>query len=180
MQVKLLDYGVPSEMQPTEAHIASRPALERVTVEKLFIKEKINQTESLRQALENGAFNDSALITYVYDDWARLAEGVRCRSEAAKMEVLSRLSACWARLAESVRVAVMSAVCAYADQANIEESGGPVSSETNDGISRTYVTGSASSAGASRNAGTAQGRLSNAIRLYLAPTGLLFRGRGRR
>ena len=73
----------------TEAHIASRPALERVTVEKLFIKEKINQTESLRQALENGAFNDSALITYVYDDWARLAEGVRCRSEAAKMEVLS-------------------------------------------------------------------------------------------
>ena len=91
-----------------------------------------------------------------------------------------RLSACWARLAESVRVAVMSAVCAYADQANIEESGGPVSSETNDGISRTYVTGSASSAGASKNAGTAQGRLSNAIRLYLAPTGLLFRGRGRR
>ena len=73
----------------TEAHIASRPALERVTVEKLFIKEKINQTESLRQALENGAFNDSALIAYVYDDWARLAEGVRCRSEAAKMEVLS-------------------------------------------------------------------------------------------
>ena len=91
-----------------------------------------------------------------------------------------RLSACWASLAESVRVAVMSAVCAYADQANIEESGGPVSSETNDGISRTYVTGSASSAGASKNAGTAQGRLSNAIRLYLAPTGLLFRGRGRR
>lgn len=35
-----------------------------------------------------------------------------------------RLSACWARLAESVRTAVMSAVCAYADQANIEESGG--------------------------------------------------------
>ena len=64
-----------------------------------------------------------------------------------------RLSACWAHLAESVRVAVMSAVCAYADQANIEES---------------------------KNAGTAQGRLSNAIRLYLAPTGLLFRGRGRR
>lgn len=186
----------------TEAHIGSRPALERVTVEKLFIKEKINQTESLRQVLENGAFNDSALIDFVYDDWGRLAEGVRCRTEVAKMEVLStgkmtikenglnfsvdfgvpngRLSACWARLAESVRVAVMSAVCAYADQANIEESGGPVSSETNDGISRTYVTGSASSAGASKNAGTAQGRLSNAIRLYLAPTGLLFRGRGRR
>ena len=73
----------------TEAHIGSRPALERVTVEKLFIKEKINQTESLRQVLENGAFNDSALVDFVYDDWGRLAEGVRCRTEVAKMEVLS-------------------------------------------------------------------------------------------
>ena len=91
-----------------------------------------------------------------------------------------RLSARWAVLAESVRAAVMSAVCAYADQANIEESGGPVSSETNDGISRTYVAGGSSGAGSSKNAGTAQGRLSDAIRLYLAPTGLLFRGRGRR
>ena len=60
-----------------------------MTVEKLFIKEKINQTESLRQVLENGAFNDSALIDFVYDDWGRLAEGVRCRTEVAKMEVLS-------------------------------------------------------------------------------------------
>lgn len=73
----------------TEAHIASRPALERVTVEKLFIKEKINQTESLRMAQENGITNDSALIDYVYNDWARLAEMVRCRTEVAKMEVLS-------------------------------------------------------------------------------------------
>lgn len=90
-----------------------------------------------------------------------------------------RLSARWVCLAESVRTAVMSAVCAYADQANIEESGGPVSSETNDGISRTYVASSSSGGGSSKNAGTAQGRLSDAIRLYLAPTGLLFRGRGR-
>lgn len=90
-----------------------------------------------------------------------------------------RLSARWAFLSDSVRTAVMSAVCAYVDQANIEESGGPVSSETNDGISRTYVTGGSSGSGASKNAGTAQGRLSDAIRLYLAPTGLLFRGRGR-
>lgn len=90
-----------------------------------------------------------------------------------------RLSLRWASLVDSVRTAVMSAVCAYVDQANIEESGGPVSSETNDGISRTYVTGGSSGSGASKNAGTAQGRLSDAIRLYLAPTGLLFRGRGR-
>lgn len=73
----------------TEAHIASRPAMERVTVEKLFIKDKINQTESLRQALENGVYEESALIDFVYNDWARLAENVRCRSEVAKMEVLA-------------------------------------------------------------------------------------------
>ncbi len=73
----------------TEAHIASRPALERVTVEKLLIKEKINQTEALRQVLENGVYAESDLIDFVYDDWARLAEGVRCRTEVAKMEVLS-------------------------------------------------------------------------------------------
>lgn len=73
----------------TEAHIASRPALERVTVEKLFIKEKINQSESLRMAQENGITDDSALLDQVFNDWARLAENVRCRTEAAKMEVLS-------------------------------------------------------------------------------------------
>lgn len=73
----------------TETHIASRPSLEHVTVEKLFIKEKINQTESLRLALENGVYHNSDLINFVYDDWARLAENVRCRSEVAKMEVLS-------------------------------------------------------------------------------------------
>lgn len=91
-----------------------------------------------------------------------------------------RLSARWPYLAEPIRAAVMSAVCAYAEQADIEEHGGPVQSETNDGISRIYASVSTSGGSAStRNAGTAQGRLSDALRLYLAPTGLLFRGRGR-
>lgn len=91
-----------------------------------------------------------------------------------------RLSKRWPYLAEALRTAVMSAICAYADQANVEESGGPVQSETNDGISRTYAATSASGGSFSaRNAGTAQGRLSDALRLYLAPTGLLYRGRGR-
>lgn len=73
----------------TEAHIASRPALSRVTVEKLFIKEKINQTESQQMALDNGVYADDDLVQFVYNDWARLAENVRCRTEVAKMEVLS-------------------------------------------------------------------------------------------
>lgn len=90
-----------------------------------------------------------------------------------------RLSVRWPYLAEALKTAVMSAICAYADQARIEESGGPVQSETNDGISRTYAATSASGGSSSHNAGTAQGRLSDALRLYLAPTGLLYRGRGR-
>ena len=90
-----------------------------------------------------------------------------------------RLSKRWPYLAETLKTAVMSAICAYANQAYIEENGGPIQSETNDGISRTYAATSASGGSSSRNAGTAQGRLSDALRLYLAPTGLLYRGRGR-
>jgi len=81
-----------------------------------------------------------------------------------------RLSKRWAALPEGVQSAVMAAVCAYADQAQVEESGGPVASETNDGLTRTF---------ANREGATAQGRLSAALRVYLAPTGLLYRGRGR-
>ena len=73
----------------TEAHIASRRVLERVTVEKLLIKDKINQSEQMQLARENGVFDDDALVEYIFDDWARLAENVICRTEAAKMEVLS-------------------------------------------------------------------------------------------
>lgn len=90
-----------------------------------------------------------------------------------------RLGARWATLPCSVQNAVKTAICAYADQAYVEESGGPVQSESNDGISRTYAGVSASGGASSRNAGTAHGRLSDALRLYLAPTGLLYRGRGR-
>ena len=79
------------------------------------------------------------------------------------------------------RQAVQMAVCAFADQAKVEEDGGPVVSETNDGISRTFASGGSSSGSASGGSGrnSAQGRLAEAIRVYLAPTGLLYRGRGR-
>lgn len=89
-----------------------------------------------------------------------------------------RLSKRWAALPQSVRGAVMAAVCAYADQAQVEENGGPVSSETNDGLTRTF-SNSQSTASANSQGATAQGRLNAALRVYLAPTGLLYRGRGR-
>ena len=89
-----------------------------------------------------------------------------------------RLGKRWLGLSDSVRGAVMSAICAYVDQAEIEESGGPVVSETNDGISRTYASNNTTSGNSGAGA-TAKGRLSAALRVYLAPTGLLCRGRGR-
>ena len=71
----------------TEAAIGTRPALERVTVEKLLIKEKINQSERLALLRANGV-PETDLISYVYDDMGRLAESVKTRTEVAKMELL--------------------------------------------------------------------------------------------
>jgi len=73
----------------TEAEIASRPAFDKVTVEKLLIKRKINQTERLRLLLNNGVMGEEALVQYIFDDMGRLADSVKTRTEAAKMELLS-------------------------------------------------------------------------------------------
>ena len=72
----------------TEAHIASRDAFERVEFEKLLIKQKINQSERLQQ-LRNMGVLDEDVIKYVFDDMARMAEGVKTRTEVAKMQALS-------------------------------------------------------------------------------------------
>ena len=65
----------------TEAEIASRPALDKVNIEKLFIKRKINQTEKMRLLLNNGVNSDSAIVDYVFDDMGRLAHAVKTRTE---------------------------------------------------------------------------------------------------
>ena len=92
-----------------------------------------------------------------------------------------RLRRRWATLPVEIQDAIKTAVCAFVDQAKVEESGGPVVSETNDGISRTFASGGSSSGSTSRGAdrGSAEARLSETIRVYLAPLGLLYRGRGR-
>lgn len=72
----------------TEAVIGQRPDFEKVTVEKLLIKEKINQSERTRLLLNHGV-KESSIIDYVYDDMGRLADSVKTRTEIAKMEVLS-------------------------------------------------------------------------------------------
>lgn len=72
----------------TEAAIGVRPGFEKVSIEKLLIKEKINQTERLTQLLDHGV-KETSLINYVYDDMSMLANAVKVRTEMAKMEALS-------------------------------------------------------------------------------------------
>lgn len=85
-----------------------------------------------------------------------------------------RLCGRWSTLPASMKSGVRAAVCAYAEQAAVEEGGGPVVSESNDGISRTYAAG-----GSDRGGSTPQERLFRAVSAYLAPAGLLYRGVGR-
>lgn len=72
----------------TEAAIGVRPSFEKVSVEKLLIKEKINQSERLAHLINKGV-RESRLVDYVYDDMNRLANSVKTRTEIAKMEVMS-------------------------------------------------------------------------------------------
>ena len=73
----------------TEAEIGSRTGFEKVLTEKLFIKRKINQSERLQQAIENGVPDDNNLKKFVFDDAANLFEGVVARANVMKGQFLS-------------------------------------------------------------------------------------------
>ena len=73
----------------TEAEIGSRPVFDKVAIEKLFIKRKINQTERVQLMMDNGVYADEAIVRYVFDDMRAMAESVKTRTEVAKMEVLA-------------------------------------------------------------------------------------------
>lgn len=73
----------------TEAHIGTRPTFEKVLTEKLFIKEKINQSEQLQMYITNGVPDDDGLIKWVFDDMGRLAESVVTRTKIAKGNLMS-------------------------------------------------------------------------------------------
>ncbi|MEG0323417.1 MAG: major capsid protein, partial [Raoultibacter sp.] len=72
----------------TEAPIANRIPLEKVSAEAFLIEEKINQTARLNSLLKRGV-RDDKLKEYVFDDAARRAEAVIARTEKAKMQALS-------------------------------------------------------------------------------------------
>lgn len=73
----------------TEAHIGSRPTIEKVNLEKLLLKEKLNQSERIQLLKSNGVTGTESLLRYVFDDIRITAERVKTRSEIAKMEVLA-------------------------------------------------------------------------------------------
>jgi hypothetical protein len=72
-----------------EAQIGKRPSFEKVKVEKLFIKEKINETEQIQLLKTRGVAGTDALYNYVFNDAGRLAENVKTRTEVIKQELLS-------------------------------------------------------------------------------------------
>lgn len=74
----------------TEAAIGERDTFEKVVIEKLLIKEKINQTERVQIYLKNGVTETSSIIDYLFDDMGRLAETIKTRTEVAKMEAISK------------------------------------------------------------------------------------------
>lgn len=73
----------------TEAAIGSRVPFEKVEIEELLIKEKINLTESVARVTRGLSMEMDTLRRYVFDDVARLAEGVVTRAEVAKMDALT-------------------------------------------------------------------------------------------
>jgi len=73
----------------TEAHLGKRPTAEKVTIEKLLIKEKINQSERVQLLKDKGVAGTESLLQYIFNDAGHLAENVKTRTEVAKMEVLA-------------------------------------------------------------------------------------------
>lgn len=73
----------------TEARIGRRPTFEKVLTEKLFIKEKLNQSERLRMAIENGVPDNAALTNFVFDDASNLFEAVLARTKVMKGQIMS-------------------------------------------------------------------------------------------
>lgn len=74
----------------TEAVIGNRVPFEKVDVEELLIKEKVNLTESLRRYTRGMGMAEDRIRAFIFDDVARTAERVVSRAELAKMDALAR------------------------------------------------------------------------------------------
>lgn len=73
-----------------EAPIGDRTNFERIELSKLYIKEKINQTEALRYYIKEmaGDGNEQAIKNYIFDDASNLISRVITRTEVMNCELL--------------------------------------------------------------------------------------------
>lgn len=72
----------------TEARIGERPDFSEIELNKMFIKEKIDQNERVIEFLGNNASRD-AVIEFLYNDYAMMADRCITRAEVARMELLA-------------------------------------------------------------------------------------------
>lgn len=116
------------------------------------------------------------MITVDYSFYTSTFKGKTAQADFDRLAVkasayLNRLT--FDRITDALPAATLNraklALCEVVDALSLNEHGGGVASESNDGVSVTYVTGVS-------NAKTDQQRLREAAVLYLGGTGLLYRG----
>lgn len=73
----------------SEARIGERPDFKELQLEKLLIKEKLDQGERLAYYLNELGGSESEITNYVFNDAANLLSRVITRTEVANMELLS-------------------------------------------------------------------------------------------
>lgn len=73
----------------TEARIGSRPDFKELNLEKLLIKEKLDQGERIAYYLDSLGGSEKNIVEYVFNDAANLLSRVITRTEVANMEFLS-------------------------------------------------------------------------------------------
>lgn len=73
----------------TEASIADRPTFQELELRKLFIKEKLDQDESIEYYLRSLGGTEKGIVEYVFNDVANLVSRVITRTEVMNMELLS-------------------------------------------------------------------------------------------
>lgn len=73
----------------TEARIGDRTNYKEIELQKLLIKEKLNQGERIAYLMDNLGGKESDIVEYIYNDAANLLSRVIVRTEVANMELLS-------------------------------------------------------------------------------------------
>lgn len=73
----------------SEARIGDRPSYEKIKLEKLFIKEKINQTERLMYLIRDRGVQESKIKEFIFDDAYNMATRVATATSVKNAELLS-------------------------------------------------------------------------------------------